>query len=53
MALLTGLPGGMPMDQVCPGESGLLLGGMAPMYLLMSAFHAPAWLKLVSGARGH
>jgi len=25
---------------------------MAPMYLLMSFFHASPWLKLVRGARG-
>jgi hypothetical protein len=25
---------------------------MVPMYLLMSAFHLPPWLKLISGWRG-
>jgi len=25
---------------------------MVPMYLLMSAFHLPPWLKLISGRRG-
>ena len=25
--------------------------GMAAMYLLMGAFHLPAWLKLISGLR--
>jgi hypothetical protein len=29
------------------------LGGMVPMYLLMSAFHAAPWLKLMHHARGH
>ena len=27
------------------------LGGMVPMYLLMSAFHLAPWLKLISGRR--
>jgi hypothetical protein len=27
---------------------GSLLGGMIPMYLLMSIFHAAPWLKLIS-----
>jgi hypothetical protein len=25
---------------------------MVPMYLLMSAFHAPPWLKLIFARRG-
>ena len=25
------------------------LGGMVPMYLLMSAFHPAPWLKLIAG----
>ena len=29
----------------------LSLGGMVPMYLLMSAFHASAWLRLISERR--
>jgi hypothetical protein len=29
------------------------LGGMVPMYLLMSAFHAGPWLKLISRRRAH
>jgi hypothetical protein len=45
MALLAGLHQG-PMDRLC-SAAGMPLGGMIPMYLLMSAFHAPAWLKLV------
>jgi hypothetical protein len=27
------------------------LGGMVPMYLLMSAFHLPPWLKLMARYR--
>jgi hypothetical protein len=47
MALLTGLDGS-PMYRLCSSGSGTLLSGMVPMYLLMSAFHLPPWLKLVS-----
>jgi hypothetical protein len=28
---------------------GFPLGGMAPMYLLMSVFHATPWLRLIAG----
>jgi hypothetical protein len=28
-----------------------MLGGMVPMYLLMSAFHSAAWLRLISERR--
>ncbi|MCK1655821.1 hypothetical protein IVA88_31040 [Bradyrhizobium sp. 149] len=47
MALLTAVLGGGPADMLCAGH-GSLLGGMVPMYLLMSAFHSAAWLRLVS-----
>ncbi len=47
MAVLTGVFGG-GMDMVCSGGQGSLLDGMVPMYVLMSAFHAPAWLKLIA-----
>jgi hypothetical protein len=37
------------MDMMCStGGGGSLLAGMAPMYLLMSAFHLGPWLRLVS-----
>ena len=49
MALLTGVLGGGPLDALCAAASPL--GGMVPMYLLMSAFHLAPWLKLVSGRR--
>jgi hypothetical protein len=54
MALLVGvLDGGMPEMHcaIMPGASAL--GGMVPMYLLMSAFHAGPWLKLISRRRGN
>ena len=44
MALATALAGDGPMDAMC-GHGGPL-GGMVPMYLLMSAFHLPPWLRL-------
>lgn len=51
MALLTAVLGGGPADMLCAGH-GSLLGGMVPMYLLMSAFHSAAWLRLVAERRG-
>ena len=48
MALLTGVFAGGEPDVLCAalhGESPL--GGMAPMYALMSAFHAGPWLRLI------
>jgi hypothetical protein len=51
MALLTVASGGS--DMICmAAEDTSPLGGMIPMYLLMSAFHAPPWLKLIS-SRGN
>jgi hypothetical protein len=45
------LGGGMP-DMLCPaGQAASPLGGMVPMYLLMSAFHSGPWLTLISGRR--
>ena len=51
MAVLTAVLGGGPADMLCSAGHGSMLGGMVPMYLLMSAFHAAAWLRLVSGRR--
>ena len=50
MALLTGLPaGGAMAGMVCsPARELLRWDGMAAMYLLMSAFHLPPWLKLIA-----
>jgi hypothetical protein len=50
MALLSGFLGGGDMDALCSAaHGGSLLGGMVPMYALMSALHLGPWLKLVSG----
>ena len=49
MALLTGLVGAP--DALCSMAGASDIGGMVPMYLLMSAFHLAPWLKLISGRR--
>jgi hypothetical protein len=46
MALLTGILGGSP-DALCSNAAASPLGGMVPMYLLMSALHCAPWLKLI------
>ena len=52
MALLTGVLGGSSPDMLCsPMQDASPLSGMVPMYLLMSAFHLPRWLKLISRRR--
>ena len=51
MALLTGVLDGGPADALCSMTGVSQLGGMMPMYLLMSAFHFAPWLKLVAGRR--
>jgi hypothetical protein len=51
-ALLAGVLGGGPPDMLCSAaQDASPLSGMAPMYLLMSAFHSAPWLKLISGRR--
>ena len=52
MALMTaGLGGGMdPLCSMAP--HGSIMSGMVPMYLMMSAFHSGAWLRLIAGRRG-
>jgi hypothetical protein len=51
MALLTGVIG-TPKDLVCSAaHDASPLTGMAAMYLLMSIFHSPPWLKLISSRR--
>ncbi|MBB4004843.1 hypothetical protein [Aurantimonas endophytica] len=49
MALATAV-GVAPAD-VCAAGQGSWLGGMVPMYLLMSAFHTGPWLTLAAGRR--
>ena len=52
MALLTAILGGSQPDILCSAaEHASALSGMIPMYLLMSAFHSPPWLKLISSLR--
>ena len=51
MALLTGVFGGGPADALCSIAGASKLGGMVPMYLLMSAFHLAPWMKLFAGRR--
>ncbi|MCA6113364.1 hypothetical protein J6524_00255 [Bradyrhizobium sp. WSM 1738] len=48
MAILTGAFSDGSADALCSTASASPLGGMVPMYLLMSAFHLAPWLKLIS-----
>jgi hypothetical protein len=50
MAVLTAMLDG-PADMLCGSGHGAMLGGMVPMYLLMSAFHSAAWLRLIAERR--
>jgi hypothetical protein len=45
MALLTSVGG--PAEILCSAAHASPLSGMIAMYLLMSAFHAAPWLKLI------
>jgi hypothetical protein len=50
MALLTAVAG--PKDALCSAAHGSSpLTGMVAMYALMSIFHSPPWLKLISSWR--
>jgi len=52
MALLTAVLGASAPEMLCStAHHASPLGGMVPMYLLMSAFHLPPWLNLVSRRR--
>ena len=51
MALLTAVLGGGPLMLCSAAEHTSPLSGMIPMYLLMSAFHSPPWLTLISRLR--
>ena len=48
MALITAVSGGHANLLCGDMDGGSMLSGMVPMYALMSAFHLPPWLKLVS-----
>jgi hypothetical protein len=50
MALMTAALGG-PEPLCSAPHISSPFGGMVPMYLLMSAFHAGPWLRLISGRR--
>ena len=52
MALMTAMRHGAP-DMLCSAEGASPLAGMLPMYLMMSAFHVPPWLTLLSRRRAH
>jgi hypothetical protein len=48
MALLTSVNG--EADMICSSiRDTFPLNGMVPMYLLMSVFHLPPWLRVLSG----
>lgn len=51
MALANILLGGPP-DMLCTADGTSPLSGMTAMYLLMSAFHLPPWLRLAAGRWG-
>ena len=51
MALATAM-GGEPQLLCSATYPASLLGGMVPMYLLMTAFHSGPWLRLIAGRRG-
>ena len=51
MALLKAVTAGA--DMICSGvQDAFPLDGMVTMYLIMSAFHLPPWLRLISGRAG-
>lgn len=54
-AAMAALTAASPSDMLCMAAHasplGGLLSGMTPMYLLMAAFHLPAWLKLIPARR--
>jgi hypothetical protein len=53
MALLSATTGGGEFDALCSAAGAPWLGGMIPMYLLMSAFHSAPWLRLIAKAWRH
>jgi hypothetical protein len=52
MALLTLIHDVSMASVLCSATpAGSLLTGMVPMYMLMSAFHLPPWLRLLTRQR--
>src|ERR1700741_5171649 len=52
MGPLTGLLVGGAHQMTCPAAMpGSALGGMVPMYVLMSGFHCTPWVKLIARRR--
>ena len=51
MGLLTASPHPGGMGMTCPAMLESPLHGMGVMYLLMSAFHVPPWLRLLARRR--
>lgn len=51
MAVITVALGGGAEPLCAAAHAGSPLGGMAPMYLLMGAFHSGPWLRLISARR--
>jgi hypothetical protein len=50
MAILSAVTGGA--DMICSSMQGAsALDGMVTMYLIMSAFHLPPWLRILSSHR--
>jgi hypothetical protein len=47
MALLSATTGGGALEDFCSSAGASPLGGMIPMYLLMSAFHSVPWLRFI------
>ena len=47
MAVLTGMSGNSPAEMFCSAVQMSPLSGMATMYVLMSAFHAAPWIRLI------
>ena len=47
MAVLTGMSGNSSAEMFCSAVHMSPLSGMATMYVLMSAFHAAPWIRLI------